>query len=209
MADHVSVSGDETYVLAAFVAAHRWLPPASYRADGLPPEVVSVSECLTDLHPHEREPMLAVPWHTSLGEAVGATGCEQADPVLTLAMSVPAPDAAGLLATMRQRLGGHPHPILTNLVLGAAPPEGRILGFEVLGFDEGQFHSWLCYSLHRDAAASLGVSPGEFGLLGTLAGARLVADMANRDRDSEEGFAGDCTWFPVLLTQHGTSDRDA
>ncbi|WP_146169457.1 hypothetical protein [Actinoplanes italicus] len=196
------MSGDETYVPAAFVAAHRWLPPTSYRADGLPLEVVSVSECLTDFHPHDRESAIVAPWHTSLDDAALAAGetC-LAGPVHILGMSLPGSDAAGLL-TLIERVFGQPRPILENLSSGVAPSVAGGLGFEVLGFDEGQFHSWLCYSLHRDAVVELGISPGEHGLLGTLAEARLVADMANRDRDSEDGFAGDCTWFPALISQY-------
>jgi hypothetical protein len=205
MADHGSVPGDdETYRPAAFVAAHRWLPPTSYRAHGLPLEVVSVSECLTDFHPHDQEPAIVTPWHTSLDDAARAAG-ETAGcpggPVHILGMSVPGSDVAGLLALI-ERVFGHPHPILDNLSAGVAPSAAGGLGFEVLGFDEGQFHSWLCYSLHRDAAAELGVSPGEHGLISTLADARLVAGMANRDRGTADGFAGDCTWFPALISQH-------
>jgi hypothetical protein len=113
------MSGDETYVVAAFVAAHR-----------------------------------------------------------ALAMSVPASGSADLLARMKQSIGGYPHPILTNLAMGVAPPVGQVLGFEVLGFDQGQLHTWLCYGLHKDAAEDLGVFPHERGLVSTLAEARLIADTA-------------------------------
>ncbi|GGN44152.1 hypothetical protein GCM10010109_77040 [Actinoplanes campanulatus] len=219
-------------MVAAFVAAHRWLPPASYRPVHLPAEVVSVSECLTDCHPHDQKSMSDPPWHRSLDDALDAAAGDAAgcvpEPapehiikrvlkritnrtveeevtlgtVHTLAMSVPASDADGLLTLMRQSIGDYPHPILTNLALGAPPPAGQALGFEVLGFDEGWFHTWLCYTLHEEAATRFGVFPNERGLLNTLAEARLVSDMANEGRGTVGGFAEEYTWFPALVTQH-------
>ncbi|MBW6439073.1 hypothetical protein KZ829_35625 [Actinoplanes hulinensis] len=57
---------------------------------------------------------------------------------------MPASDAVGLLTVMKQSIGDYPHPIQTNPALGAAPPAGRALGFEVLGFELGRFRTWLC-----------------------------------------------------------------
>jgi hypothetical protein len=211
------------YVVAGFVAAHRWLPPASFRSQGLPAEVVSVSECVTDFHPHDQEPMPAPPWHLTLGEAVHAAGDDSgcvaeppaatgigrllkrrtrrpAEPVAfegtvhTLSVSVPAPDADDLITLLPERFGGHPHLIMANLALGAAPPAGRALGFEVLGFDEGRFHTWFCQSLHTGAAARLGIVPNEHGLVGTLAEARAVSDGEQDDETT--------LWFPALIMQH-------
>lgn len=213
------------------MAAHRWLPPDFYRAEGLPAgEVVSVSECVTDFHPHDRESMFDHPWHASLPDALDAAGSPPVctpgpDPehvikrlwkrvtkrgaeetarlgaVHTLAMSVPAADAASLRTMMTQYIGDYPHPILVNLAEGAPPPAGHVLGFEVLGFDQGQFHTWLCYGLHRDVAKEFGIVANDRGLLGTLTEARLVADTANQGI-WVNGLAEEYTWFPVLITQH-------
>ncbi|MBB4752875.1 hypothetical protein [Actinoplanes lobatus] len=219
--DHVGVSDDETYVLAAYAAAHRWLPPADIRGQSLPAEVVSVSECLTYFHPHDQDTWLA-PWHLSLEHARHAaddtTGCAVETPVErlwkrraptappwagssvhALAMSVPTAGVDELAALMRRWTSDEPHPILTNLALGASPA-GTDLGFEVLGFEDGQFHSWICYGFHRDAARELGVRPNERGLITTLADARRVAELANYGDDAEDGFP-EVTWFPALITE--------
>jgi hypothetical protein len=222
--DHdVRMSGDAVYVVAGFVAAHRWLPPASFRSQGLPPEVVSVSECVTHFHPHDQEPMSAPPWHLTLDEALDAAGddagCVVEPPattgigrlrnrvtkrrpetvaiegtVHTLSMSAPATDADDLIALMPRHFGGHPHLIMANLALGAAAPAGRVLEFEVLGFDEGRFHTWFCRYMHTGAAERLGIVPNEHGLIGTLAEARAVSDG---ERDDETAL-----WFPALIMQH-------
>ncbi|SFF29050.1 hypothetical protein SAMN05421541_108195 [Actinoplanes philippinensis] len=225
--DYSCVSEDEAFVVAAFVAAHRWLPPTSFRAAHLPAEVVSVSECLTDFHPHAQQSMHTHPWHLSLDDALHAArdtvDCAADVPpehvikrilrritspavehavaqgaVHTLAMSVPTSDAAALLTLVKKCMGDFPGPFQVNLAMGAAPPMGQALGFEVLGFDESQFHTWLCYGWHIAAADRLDVLPAAQGLLSTLAEARLVADMANQERESPE----ECWWFPALITQH-------
>jgi hypothetical protein len=118
-------------------------------------------------------------------------------------LSVPTAHSADLLALMKQSIGDYPHPILTNLAKGAAPPAGQVLGFEVLGFDQGQFHTWLCYSLHEDASTDLGIVPNDRGLLSTLAEARLVSNTANQGPWGVNGVAEEYTWFPALITQHG------
>lgn len=83
-----------------------------------------------------------------------------------------------------------PHP-------SVAAPTGVGLGFEVVGFEAGRLHSWLCNSLQRDARDNLGIAVNQFGLLDTLDQARAVAVMANRDPGTEE-----VDWVAARIIEH-------
>lgn len=53
---------------------------------------------------------------------------------------------------------------------GAAPqadePEcGEFLGFDIVGYECGSFHSWLCNALYKDVEESYGLKFNSFGLL--------------------------------------------
>jgi hypothetical protein len=99
-------------------------------------------------------------------------------------------------------IGDLPHPIPMNLAEPAAAPPGTIHGFEVLGFDTGRFHSWLCYRLDLQALDKLGIRPGNAGLLTTLNDAVRVADMANSNHGAHDGTPEDVTWLPSLIAEH-------
>lgn len=131
----------DAFVLAGYVAAPAWEPPAQW---GLPAEAVTVSDCLTDV--------VTAPdgqWFTTAEAARQRTGL----PVYAIGMPGSAAEAlhnvyeAPLLATP-----------------GLFPDELTVLGHEVLGYDDGTWHSWLCNDLAGDAA-KLGVRPGPHGLL--------------------------------------------
>ncbi|GAB2945548.1 hypothetical protein GCM10027280_38050 [Micromonospora polyrhachis] len=83
-------------------------------------------------------------------------------------------------------------------------PPGIIQGIEVLGFDTGRFHSWLCYSLLGQAIDKLGIRANDRGLLTTLLEAQQVTDMANSNRGTYDGTPEDVTWFPALITEYDT-----
>jgi hypothetical protein len=144
---------DEAYTVAAFVAGHRWVPPAQEWTQRMPPSVVTVSDCLADFEPPDQDPLTA-PWHASLEDARGAAGFTTAQP---LAMSVPSPTAQDLAMLVEQWIGDVPHPILVNLASALPPPTGTALGFEVLGFESGRFHTWLCYGLIDNAVQNLAI----------------------------------------------------
>ncbi|GAA1638119.1 hypothetical protein [Actinoplanes couchii] len=176
-----------TYVTAGFVTGPRWVPPEKYGSRGrLPAEVATVSECLVDFVSPVRDWWLE-PWFESVGEA-------REHPGHILSMSVPADQAAALTELMTGWIGDRPHPMIGNLARGAPAPDGSELGFEVLGFEAGRFHTWLCYSLLDETD----VQPNGNGLIGTLAEAQGVADLI-----SEEGFGPEeVTWFPARIAEH-------
>ncbi|SNY48047.1 hypothetical protein [Paractinoplanes atraurantiacus] len=177
---------DEPYVLAGFVVGSRWVPPAQPWTEGLPTEVVTASDCLAELLPFGDDP-LAAPWHLSLDDAIDTA--RKAPGTHVLAVSVPAADADVVAETIQEWIGDHPHPVLVNLARRAVPPEVPVLGFEVLGFDAGRFHSWLCYGLRNEGTAALT----------EMADAKRVADLADHERGTPYGTPEDVTWFPVRI----------
>lgn len=80
-------------------------------------------------------------------------------------------------------------------------PGGAELGFDVLSYEYGLEHSWLCNRLEDDALAELGVSPNpRTGLLDSRQDATAVADWINEGSiGAEPGL-----WLPWLIVEYGT-----
>ncbi|WP_412538720.1 hypothetical protein R8Z50_23050 [Longispora sp. K20-0274] len=191
------MTSDDGFVLAGFVAAPRWLPPDAPWTALLPPSVVTVSDCLTDFVPADDDPLTA-PWHFELATALAAgreTGAR------ALSMNLAAPEAEVFLTASGGWGPEEFHPLWRRLTQPVAAPTGAVLGFEVVGFEAGRLHSWLCNSLQRAARDSLGIAVNQVGLLETLEQARAVAAMANRDPGTEE-----VDWVAARIVEH-TGDR--
>ncbi|GLZ02304.1 hypothetical protein [Actinoplanes sp. NBRC 103695] len=207
--DDMRMTDAETYVLAGFAAGSRWMPTGRDRAGSLPRAVATVSECLAEFLPVGRDtepwlqPMFA-PWYRTLKHAADAVRHAPPNPTTAhvLSMSLPATSAITLAAMIEKWIGDLPHPIQINLAQPAAAPPGTVHGFEVLGFEAGRFHSWLCYRLDVQALDSLGIRTGNAGLLTTLDDALLVVDMATNYRGTDDGTPEDVTWFVSLITEH-------
>ncbi|WP_027341393.1 hypothetical protein [Hamadaea tsunoensis] len=184
---------DDDFILAGFVAAPRWHIPPESRAGLLPATVATVSDCLVDCVPASEEP-LTEPWHHDLATAHAAA---RAAGVYALSMNLAPPETAVLL----DRFGGWGpadfHPLWRRLTHPVAAPPGMPLGFEVVGFEAGDLHSWLCNDLQRDAWEQLGITVNELGLLDDLDQARAVAVMADRDPGTEE-----VDWIAALVIEH-------
>ncbi|GAA2484274.1 hypothetical protein [Winogradskya humida] len=198
----------ENFVLAGFVAGFRWVPPAKKWATGLPRAIPTVSDCLTDFLPagpdiEAWQRPLFEPWQRSFADAAAAAGHAPPSPgtAHVLSMSVTAAQGTVLTALIEGWLGDLPHPIRLNLTRPAAAPPGAVLGFEVLGFDTGRFHSWLCHRHDTTAYDELGIRPGKSGMLTTFSDAEHVVDLLSTDQD-------DTTWFPALIAEHDI-DRGA
>ncbi|MFB7470032.1 hypothetical protein [Kitasatospora sp. NPDC056184] len=121
------------------------------------------------------------------------------------ALLVPAEHTAGLVSAIRASAVYEPV-LLAHLdrPAGAGPaPEpaggGREIGWEVLGYDGGILHSWLCNDLYQDAVRDLGVTADERGLLPSREPADRLADWANALDDTEP-----VTWFPAALVEWDT-----
>jgi len=76
-------------------------------------------------------------------------------------------------------------------------PGGDVLGFDVLSYEYGLEHSWLCNSLERTAHDDLGITPNRAGLIDTPEQANDVATMANESTAVEPGL-----WLPWLLVNY-------
>ncbi|MFJ4092350.1 hypothetical protein ACIPYS_12290 [Kitasatospora sp. NPDC089913] len=76
---------------------------------------------------------------------------------------------------------------------------GRTLGWEVLGYDWGILHTWLCNDLHDDAVRRLGITTNDRGMLPDRATAERVATWANARDDTKP-----VTWFPATLLEWDT-----
>ncbi len=87
----------------------------------------------------------------------------------------------------------------------AAEPRGAELGWEVLCYDYGGFHSWLCNGLETEVAREFGIRPGAVGLIDSASDALTAADYCGReDVGAEPGF-----WAPWLVTEYSLQDGAA
>jgi len=75
---------------------------------------------------------------------------------------------------------------------------GEVIGFEVLGYDMGSFHSWLCNGLEVDCYRAFNICPNRKGLIRNLEEAIEVAEYASR----EEVGAEPVLWQPWLVAQY-------
>lgn len=89
--------------------------------------------------------------------------------------------------------------VLTALRRGTPPPEGGVtLGFDVLGWDWGAFHSYICNGLETEFASALGIRPNANGFFDDLDDARQCADHANlATTGAEPGL-----WLPWLTVAY-------
>jgi hypothetical protein len=78
------------------------------------------------------------------------------------------------------------------------PAPGRPLGHEVLCYDSGSFHSWLCNGLEKPLTQQLGTATNDEGLIDDLTVAIAAAEYCGRDDvGAEPGL-----WMPWLLVQY-------
>ncbi|MFB6888368.1 hypothetical protein ACFCX4_03510 [Kitasatospora sp. NPDC056327] len=121
------------------------------------------------------------------------------------ALLVPAEHTAGFVSDIRA--SAVDEPVLLGRLdrpAAAGPPPGpagggRRIGWEVLGYDGGTLHGWLCNDLARDAARELGTAPDRRGLLPGRESAERLAAWANGRDDTKP-----VTWFPAALVEWDT-----
>ncbi|WP_405363350.1 hypothetical protein OG535_38355 [Kitasatospora sp. NBC_00085] len=166
--------------------------------------LTTASDCLIDRLPQDGC------WFDTAQEALEACaplrGLEEA---YVYAMLVPADHTAGFVADIRAAATYEPV-LLTHLdgrvgkedghgdrtTIPQLAEGGREIGWEVLGYDYGLLHTWLCNDLHQDAVRSLGVVTDERGLLPSRDAAERVAAWANTLGDTKP-----VTWFPAALIE--------
>ncbi|MFD9595186.1 hypothetical protein ACFWA9_20875 [Kitasatospora sp. NPDC059973] len=182
-------------VLASYFVA----VPEPVTGSGLPRTklLTTASDCLIDRLPQDGC------WFPTAQDALAA--CAPLDvpaAARLLALLVPAGHAAALATDIRAA-DGH-EPVLLARLDGraddpddpATPERGHQLGWEVLGYDHGLLHSWLCNDLYREAVHALGVDTDDRGLLSGREAAERVATWANGLGDTKP-----VTWFPAALVE--------
>jgi len=95
---------------------------------------------------------------------------------------------------------GHGQPGIYTCVSRRLPvePNGSELGWEILCYDHGGFHSWLCNGLEGEIAKMSGIRPGANGFLVEEGDALAAAQYCGRPEvAAEPGF-----WAPWLVMEY-------
>ncbi|MFI8085307.1 hypothetical protein ACIF6L_31520 [Kitasatospora sp. NPDC086009] len=192
------LSSDADVPAGILLAGYFVAVPERRSGSGMPwtERLTTASDCLIDWLPEDGS------WFGTAGEALEACLLVQVPVEARLyALLVPADHVSGfvtdiltagtdepvLLAHLDSRDGG----VARQVAAG-----GHVLGWEVLGYDEGLLHSWLCNNLYDDGVRELGVGTGEHGLLPDRKAAVRVAAWANMRGDTKP-----VTWFPGALME--------
>ncbi|MGW6706699.1 hypothetical protein ACWGDE_17660 [Streptomyces sp. NPDC054956] len=186
-------------LLAGYFVA---VPERSAREGHLPAaeRLTTASDCLIDWLPEDGC------WFGTPQEALAACLPVQVPADARLyALLVPADHVGGFVADILTARTDEPV-LLAHLngrtTVGTAPEVaegGHGLGWDVLGYDHGLLHTWLCNGLYRDGKLDLGVDANERGLLPDLQSAARVAAWANARDDTKP-----VTWFPGALIEWDT-----
>ncbi|MFF6835201.1 hypothetical protein ACFY84_25535 [Streptomyces sp. NPDC012438] len=173
--------------------------PERLTVAGLPrtERLTSASDCLTNRFPDDGC------WFGTAREALAACLPLQLPVEARLyALLVPSEHVGGFVADIRA--AGTDEPVLLAHLAGQGAGEparevaegGHELGWEVLGYDCGLLHTWLCNDLYEEGRLHLGVDTDERGLLPERQVALRVAAWANTRRDTKP-----VTWFPGALIE--------
>lgn len=187
------------YVLAGYRVAtranlHDWQDVSLPRAG-----LVSLSDCVVDLVPVD--PSGWDDWFAGPQEAEIAREHADKPGLHVLGVGFAAADVPGLLVDIadggwdssagslperlarRERFPGH---------------SGRRLGFELVGFDSGRWHTWTCLGgLVADVYRATGVQPGSWGLIHDERDARRAAQWLT---ESGLGEPKVTLWAAALFT---------
>ncbi|ATY10728.1 hypothetical protein CU254_09805 [Amycolatopsis sp. AA4] len=126
------------------------LVSAGYRAVQRTSEFVSISECVAEVHDDWfRDVVLAR--HTGLEVLEVGLSPEEAEPIVR-----------EILAEGWDRETS----VVVNRIERGASASGELLGFELVGYDGGLWHTWRCLGgLVDDVRAATGIVPGRHGLI--------------------------------------------
>lgn len=85
--------------------------------------------------------------------------------------------------------------VVTAIRRGTPPSPGRPLGVDVLGWDHGGFHSYICNGLETEFDAALGIRPNRHGFFDEPGDARRCAEHSNLETTGAEP----CLWLPWMV----------
>lgn len=92
-----------------------------------------------------------------------------------------------------------------KMLLQHHPPEkdgAKKVGYEVLGFDSGSFHSYLCNGLERDFRQHFNFSPNRYGLIDSIEEADRYSAYCNEISEEETESV---LWLPWAIFEHKRS----
>jgi len=99
----------------------------------------------------------------------------------------------------------NPKPYGVEKMLSQHHPPGiegaKKVGYEVLGFDSGSFHSYLCNGLERDFRQHFNFSPNRYGLINSIEEANRYSDYCNALGEETESVL----WFPWAIFEYKKS----
>lgn len=164
------------YALAGYRVASRDVRQ-DWQDDSLPDtELVSMSSCVADLL--DAGPDCWDDWFDDAESARRERAREVRADLHVLGVGFAVPDLPELLTDITasgwERAAGS---LPERLTRREPAPGGRVLGFELVGYDSGIWHTWTCLGgLVRDVGRATGVRPGNWGLIQDEQQARLAAD---------------------------------
>ena len=189
---------EQEYVLAGYRVATR-ADRQDWQDAGLPGRhLVSLSDCVADVVPVDPEGW--DDWFATAPEAEAARARGGEPGLHVLAVGFAGVDVPGLLTDIAD--GGW------DTAAGSLPnrlarqetfPPARRLGFELVGFDSGRWHTWTCLGgLVDDVFRATGVRPGQWGLIEGEQDARRAARWLT---DSGLGDPKVFLWAAALLSE--------
>ncbi|GHI01639.1 hypothetical protein [Neobacillus kokaensis] len=90
---------------------------------------------------------------------------------------------------------------VANLLKNKSPIEvekSKLLGYEILGYEYGKFHSYLCNGLEKDYKEQFGFSLNEYGFISTLEEASRLCDYSNDEEIGTEPVL----WLPWAIFEY-------
>ncbi|XVQ09472.1 hypothetical protein ACQP1W_44255 [Spirillospora sp. CA-255316] len=191
---------DSAHVLAGYRVAAR-TGRLEWQDESLPDgDLVSLSECVVDVVAADTHGW--DPWFGSAEEAAAARGRADADGSDVLAVGLAASDVAALLADIADGGWDASAGSLPGRLARREPfPHacGPRLGFELVGYDCGLWHTWTCLGgLVADVREATGVRPGRWGLVQDEADARRAARSLT---DSGAGDPKVFLWAAALIAR--------
>ncbi|MEU4448676.1 hypothetical protein AB0K14_39910 [Actinosynnema sp. NPDC050801] len=163
-----------THVLAGYRVVSREARP-DWQDQGLPEgPLVSMSDCVSTLVP--ADPDGWDEWFGDPASAEAARAGRQGLHVIEVGIAVR--DVEALLADVAEGGWDAAAGSLPGRLARAEPVTGSgVLGFELVGYDSGGWHTWMCLGgLVDDVREATGVRPGRWGLVQDEQEARVAAD---------------------------------
>jgi hypothetical protein len=120
----------------------------------------------------------------------------QAEGLVVFGIALPRRLVGSFLDETRPEAGQGEPGVVAAIRRGEPPaPSGTALGFDVLGWDWGGFHSFICNGLEREFAKVLGVAPNQHGFFDGPVDAERCAEHCNLETTGAEP----ALWLPWLV----------